>query len=129
MRATETTNCREQPVFRPENAPANQGGEKSEHRIERRLLLRISDSSSIGFRISDFGFLHPELRTIEYIAAFIAVQALIRSVFKYGCNGAGNRHAAVRLLMRFDQRDEQPRERRAAAVQDVRKFIFAALAS
>ena len=36
-----------------------------------------------------------------------------------------NQHAAIGLLMRFDQRHEQPRQRRAAAVEDVRKFVFA----
>ena len=36
-----------------------------------------------------------------------------------------NQHAAVRLLVRFNQRDKQPRQCRAAAVEDVREFIFA----
>ena len=30
----------------------------------------------------------------------------IRSVFKYGCNGAGNFHATIGLLVRFNERDE-----------------------
>src|ERR1700722_3129670 len=36
-------------------------------------------------------------------------------------------HAPVRLLICFNQRDKQPRQRRAAAVEDMRKFIFPAL--
>lgn len=38
----------------------------------------------------------------------------------------GNQHAAIRLLVRLDEGHEQPRQRRAAAVEDVRESIFAA---
>src|SRR5688572_854326 len=40
----------------------------------------------------------------------------------------GDEHAAIRLLMSFDQCDKQPCERRAAAVEDVRKLVFASFA-
>src|SRR6266545_2861690 len=37
-----------------------------------------------------------------------------------------NQHAAVRLLMRLDQSDEQSRQRRSAAIEDVRKTVLSA---
>src|ERR1039457_4349514 len=39
----------------------------------------------------------------------------------------GNFHPALRLLVRFNQFDKQPFQRRAAAVEDVREFVFAGL--
>jgi len=45
--------------------------------------------------------------------------------FQVGLQWRGNLYAAIRLLVRFYQRDEQSRQRRAASVQDVRKFVFA----
>ncbi len=49
----------------------------------------------------------------------------MRSVFKNGRSGGGNDHAAIGLLTRFHQSDEKPGQRRAAAVEDVREFVFA----
>src|SRR5262245_38129008 len=46
---------------------------------------------------------------------------------RIGAQRLGNQDAAVRLLMRLDQRDEQSRQRRAAAVEDVRETVLAAL--
>src|SRR4051794_29636839 len=40
----------------------------------------------------------------------------------------GDADAAVRLLMSFNERDEQAGERGAAAVEDVREFVFAGFA-
>ncbi len=45
--------------------------------------------------------------------------------FQNGRNAAGTLHAAVGLLIRFHQRHEKPRQGRAAAVEDVRKFVLA----
>src|ERR1035437_8737940 len=83
------------------------------------LRLAIYDLRAAKHMSRQSQFVNRKLNTVRSCRNPISFQIRLKRL--------RNQHAAIGLLVRFDERDEQPRQRRAAAVEDVWKFIFARL--